>query len=96
MVGATRQQVRALVLAETAITVAVAVVLGGLLGTAYGWAGAYTLLGATKGAELIAPVVPLWLVVVVVVGAAGTGLAAALGPAARAVRAAPVTALRYE
>ncbi len=42
VVGATRQQVRALVLAETAITVAVAVVLGGLLGTAYGWAGAYT------------------------------------------------------
>ncbi len=39
VVGATRQQVRALVLAETAITVAVAVVLGGLLGTAYGWAG---------------------------------------------------------
>ncbi|QCR44411.1 ABC transporter permease [Curtobacterium sp. SGAir0471] len=96
VVGATRQQVRALVLAETTITVAVAVVLGGLLGTAYGWAGAYTLLGATKGAELIAPVVPAWLVVVVVVGAAGTGLAAALGPAARAVRAAPVTALRYE
>ncbi|MDM7887510.1 ABC transporter permease [Curtobacterium sp. RHCJP20] len=96
VVGATRQQVRALVLAETTITVAVAVVLGGLLGTAYGWAGASTLLGATKGAELIAPVVPAWLVVVVVVGAAGTGLAAALGPAARAVRAAPVTALRYE
>ncbi|WP_058727752.1 FtsX-like permease family protein [Curtobacterium oceanosedimentum] len=96
VVGATRQQVRALVLAETTITVAVAVVLGGLLGTAYGWAGAYTLLGATKGAELIAPVVPAWLVVVVVVGAAGTGLAAALGPAARAVRAAPVAALRYE
>lgn len=96
VVGATRQQVRALVLAETTITVAVAVVLGGLLGTAYGWAGASTLLGATKGAELIAPVVPTWLVVVVVVGAAGTGLAAALGPAARAVRAAPVTALRYE
>lgn len=96
VVGATRQQVRALVLVETTITVAVAVVLGGLLGTAYGWAGASTLLGATKGAELIAPVVPTWLVVVVVVGAAGTGLAAALGPAARAVRAAPVTALRYE
>lgn len=96
VVGATRQQVRSLVLAETAITVAVAVVLGGLLGTAYGWAGAYTLLGATKGAELIAPVVPLWLVVVVVVGAAATGLTAALGPAARAVRAAPVAALRYE
>jgi len=45
---------------------------------------------------MIAPVVPVWLVVVVVVGAAGTGLAAALGPAARAVRAAPVEALRYE
>ncbi|MET3637599.1 FtsX-like permease family protein [Curtobacterium oceanosedimentum] len=96
VVGATRQQVRALVLAETAITVTVAVVLGGLLGTAYGWAGAWTLLGTTKGAELTAPVVPVWLVVVVVVGAAGTGLAAALGPAARAVRAAPVAALRYE
>lgn len=96
VVGATRQQVRALVLVETAITIAVAVVLGVLLGTAYGWAGAYTLLGATKGATLIAPVVPGWLVVVVLVGASATGLAAALGPAARAVRAAPVAALRYE
>ena len=96
VVGATRQQVRALVLVETAITIAVAVVLGVLLGTGYGWAGAWTLLGATEGASMIAPVVPVWLVVVVVVGAAGTGLAAALGPAARAVRAAPVEALRYE
>ena len=96
VVGATRQQVRALVLVETAITIAVAVVLGVLLGTAYGWAGASTLLGATKGAELIPPVVPGWLLVVVLVGASATGLAAALGPAARALRAAPVEALRYE
>lgn len=96
VVGATRGQVRALVLVETAITIAVAVVLGLLLGTAYGWAGAYTLLGATNGAELTAPVLPGWLVAVVLVGAAVTGLAAALGPAARAVRAAPVEALRYE
>ncbi|WP_146240193.1 ABC transporter permease [Curtobacterium sp. MCSS17_008] len=96
VIGATAQQVRRLVLVETAFTIAISVVLGVGLGTVYGWAGAYTLLGATNAAELIAPVVPTWLLVVVLVGAAVTGTAAAVGPAARAVRRAPVEALRYE
>lgn len=74
------------------MTIAIAAVLGVVLGTTYGWAGAYTLLGATNGAQLIGPVVPMWLVVVLI-GTVGTGFAAALGPAARAVRGAPVAAL---
>ncbi|PYY38115.1 ABC transporter permease [Curtobacterium sp. MCJR17_055] len=94
VVGATARQIRSLVLVETAMTIAIAVVLGVALGTAYGWAGAYTLLGATNGAVLVGPTVPAWLLVVVLAGATGTGLAAALGPAARAVRGTPVTALR--
>lgn len=94
VVGATRHQIRSLVLVETAMTSTVAIVLGLVLGTAYGWAGAYTLLGATNGAVLLGPTVPAWLVVVVLVGAAVTGLAAALGPAARAVRGTPIAALR--
>lgn len=93
VLGATRGQVRTLILVETAMTIAIAVVLGVVLGTAYGWAGAYTLLGATNGAQLVGPTVPAWLLVVVVAGAAGTGLAAALGPAAQAVRGTPVRAL---
>lgn len=96
VVGASRRQVRALVLTETAMTVAVAVALGLLLGTAYGWSGAYTLLGATPEAQLIPPTVPLWVVVTVSIGGVGTALSAAIGPAARAVRSAPVTALQYE
>jgi putative ABC transport system permease protein len=94
VLGATRRQIRSLVLIETAMTIAIAVVLGVALGTAYGWAGAYTLLGATNGAELIAPTVPAWLLVVVLSGAVCTGLGAAVGPAAEAVRGAPITALR--
>ncbi|WIB26761.1 ABC transporter permease [Curtobacterium sp. MCSS17_015] len=94
VVGATAQQIRSLVLVETAMTIAIAVVLGVVLGTAYGWAGAYTLLGATNGAVLVGPTVPAWLIVVVLTGAVCTGLAAALGPAAQAVRGTPVTALR--
>lgn len=96
VIGASRDQVRALVLAETAMNIAVAVVLGGLLGTAYGWAGAYTLLGATPEARLIPPVVPAWVVVTVAAGAALTGAVAAAGPAARVLRSAPVAALRDE
>lgn len=96
VIGTSRRQVRALVLTETAMTIAVAVLLGVLLGTAYGWSGAYTLLGATPEAQLITPVVPAWVIVTVVAGAVVTGLAAAVGPAARAVRSAPVAALRYE
>lgn len=96
VIGTSRRQVRALVLTETAMTIAVAVVLGVLLGTAYGWCGAYTLLGATPEAQLIPPVVPAWVLVTVATGAAATGLAAAVGPAARSVRSAPVVALRYE
>ncbi|MEK6309517.1 MAG: FtsX-like permease family protein [Curtobacterium sp.] len=94
--GTSRRQVRALVLTETAMTIAVAVVLGVLLGTAYGWSGAYTLLGATPEAQLIAPVVPAWVLVTVGIGAVVTGLTAAVGPAARAVCSAPVAALQYE
>jgi putative ABC transport system permease protein len=93
VIGATGGQIRTLVLVETAMTIAIAVVLGVVLGTVYGWAGAYTLLGATNGAQLIGPTVPAWLLVVVLVGAAGTGLAAAVGPAAQAARGTPVTAL---
>lgn len=96
VVGTSRRQVQALVLSETAMVIAVAVTLGVLLGIAYGWSGAYTLLGATPEAQLIAPVVPGWVLVTVVVGAVATGLAAVLGPAAGAVRSAPVAALRYE
>lgn len=93
VIGATAGQIRSLVLVETAMTIAIAVVLGVVLGIGYGWAGAYTLLGTTSGAELIPPTVPAWLLVVVVTGAVCTGAAAALGPAARAVRGAPVDAL---
>lgn len=93
VIGATARQIRSLVLVETAMTIAIAVVLGVVLGTGYGWAGAYTLLGTTSGAELIPPTVPAWLLVVVVTGAVCTGAAAALGPAARAVQGAPVDAL---
>ncbi|MBF4625793.1 ABC transporter permease [Clavibacter sp. VKM Ac-2872] len=96
VLGATRQQVRAVIVIESSIMVMVATGVGLVLGIAYGWAGCYSLLGKTEGAVLAPPVIPIYVLVVVVIGAGLTALVSALGPAARAVRPSPVSALASE
>lgn len=94
--GATRAQIAALVTVETSVMVLTALVLGTVLGTSYGWAGAYSLLGATHGAEIIPPVLPLGTVVTVVAGTVVVALASVAGPVRRATRVPPTAALALD
>jgi len=94
--GATRRQVAVMVTVETVVMVTVALVLGVLLGVGYGWAGAYSILGTTQGAALIAPVFPLSAVAVVVIGTLAVALWSVLGPVRRAMRVPPTEALAVD
>jgi putative ABC transport system permease protein len=92
--GFTARQLRRMVLAESGQLVLTAVVLGLLLGTVYGWAGAHALLGAAPGMPGPAFVgVPWPLVAVVVAGGVLLTLLASVAPARRATRVSPVEAL---
>ena len=97
--GLTAAQVRRLVLLEAAHVTITALLFGLVLGTAYGWIGAQSLLGsvpmppAWSAPTFIAPGVP-WLTVGVVVAAtAALTLLAAVVPTRLAPRVAPVEAL---
>ncbi|WP_309104346.1 FtsX-like permease family protein [Microbacterium sp.] len=98
-IGLSNGQVRAMVLLEaTHITVA-ATLTGLVLGVAYGWIAAQSLLGSVPTlpemtpAGLVAPQVP-WLPVVIIVVATGLlTLVAAATPTRLATRVAPVEAL---
>lgn len=98
-IGLSNAQVRRMVLLEaTHITVA-ATVTGLVLGIAYGWIAAQSLLGSVPTlpdftpAGLIAPQVPWIPVVVIVVATAVLTLVAAATPTRLATRVAPVEAL---
>ena len=95
--GFTAAQVRRMILAESAQLTIAAVLVGLLLGTFYGWAGAQSLLGSISGgAGIILPSVPIAVLVVVVVSAALLTWIASVAPARRATRVAPVTALAVQ
>lgn len=92
--GFTVRQVRGMIVAESAQMTIVAVGLGIILGTVYGWAGAQSLLGMISGKPaIIWPGLPWPLLIVLAVAAAAITLAAAQAPARRATLVSPVAAL---
>jgi len=99
--GLSNAQVRRVVLLEAAHITIAALVTGLVLGIAYGWAGAQSVLGSvsmdpaatTHSSTFIWPAVPLWPVVVVVAATAVLTLVAAVVPTRLATRVAPVEAL---
>jgi putative ABC transport system permease protein len=92
--GFSAAQLRRMVLTEAGQLVIAAVVLGLLLGTGYGWAGAESMLGSVQGSPgLVAPAIPWALVAVIVVAAAALTLVASVAPSRRATRIVPIEAL---
>jgi putative ABC transport system permease protein len=95
--GFTARQIRAMIVAESAQLTIAAVVVGLLLGTFYGWAGAEALLGFSPGAPgIILPAFPPVLLVVIVLAAALLTWLASIAPTRRATRVTPVDALAVE
>lgn len=94
--GFTAAQLRRMVAAESGQLVLTAVTLGLVLGAAYGWAGAQSLLGSVHGVGVVLPGIPWGLVGVVAAGAAVLTVVASLAPARRATRVTPVEALGVE
>lgn len=97
--GVSTGQVRRIVLFEAAHITITATVTGLVLGIAYGWAGAQSLLGAVpmppsfSAPTLVAPAVPWLPVAIIVVSTAVLTLVAAVVPTRLATRVAPVEAL---
>ncbi|HEX5860159.1 MAG TPA: ABC transporter permease [Microbacterium sp.] len=101
--GLSNDQVRRMVLAEAAHVTVAAVATGLVLGIAYGWAGAQSVLGSVRvspdsptGGVLVAPALPWVTLLIVVVAAAALALIAAVVPTRLATRVAPVEALAAE
>lgn len=95
--GFSARQVRMMILAESAQLTIAAVLVGLVLGTFYGWAGAQSLLGSISGSPgLVVPAVPLALIGIVIAAAVLLTLGASLAPSRRATRVAPVVALAVE
>jgi putative ABC transport system permease protein len=97
--GVSNGQVRAMVLFEAAHITIAAVLTGLVLGIAYGWAGAQSLLGSVpvppseQSPTLVWPAVPFWPVVAIAAATAVLTLIAAVVPTRLATRVAPVEAL---
>ncbi|MCU1578362.1 MAG: transporter permease [Rhodoglobus sp.] len=95
--GFTAGQVRRMILAESAQLTLAATLVGLVLGVVYGWAGAQSLLGGIQETpRLVVPTVPFVLIAVVVVAAGVLTVAASIVPSRRATRVAPVAALAVE
>jgi putative ABC transport system permease protein len=95
--GFTARQIRGMIVAESAQLTLTAVLVGLLLGTFYGWAGAQSLLGAARGGPgIIWPAFPPLLLVIIVVSAAVLTWLASVAPTRRATGVAPVDALAVE
>jgi len=92
-IGLTRRQLRSTLAIEGVLVAGVGAVVGAVLGTLYGWAGATILLAEVGDLLLAVPWRDLGLVVVVALAA---GALASVLPASRAVRTPPVEALAAE
>jgi putative ABC transport system permease protein len=90
--GFTARQVRTMILAESAQLTVASVLVGLVLGTFYGWAGAQSLLGASVQG-IVAPAIPIVLLLVIVGAALVLIAVASVAPARRATRITPVAAL---
>ncbi|WP_411155978.1 FtsX-like permease family protein [Microbacterium sp. NIBRBAC000506063] len=101
-IGLSNRQVRQLVLLEALHVTVTATVTGLVLGVAYGWIAAQSLLGSVTiydhvgPAGLVAPYVPWLPVTAIVVAAAVLTVVAAVAPTRLATRVAPVEALAAE
>jgi putative ABC transport system permease protein len=97
--GMSNGQVRRMVLLEAAHVTITALATGLVLGIAYGWAGAQSLLGSISmppdwtSPTLVPPAVPLVPVLIVIAATAVLTLVAAVAPTRLATRVAPVAAL---
>lgn len=92
--GFSAGQVKRMILIESAQLTTAAVLLGVVLGTFYGWAGAQSLIGGILGSPgIVVPVVPLVLLAVVIVAAILLAVIASIVPARRATRVSPIEAL---
>lgn len=95
--GFTARQLRGMILAESAQLTAAAVLVGLVLGSFYGWAGAQSMLAlVTGGPSFVVPVLPPLLLVIVALGAVVVTIVASVAPSRRATRVTPVTALAVE
>src|SRR5690606_28489474 len=95
--GFSRGQLRRMIVAESVQLTATAVLVGLVLGTFYGWAGAQSLLGSAAGMPgIVAPGVPWAVIAVIVVAAALLTAVASIAPTRRATRVTPITALAVE
>ncbi|WP_236014666.1 ABC transporter permease [Microbacterium stercoris] len=99
--GLSNQQIRRMVLLEAVHITLTALVFGLILGVAYGWAGAQSVLGSVPtnlgiSSFIVVPAVPWLTVAGIVVAATVLTLAAAVTPTRLATRVAPVEALAGE
>ena len=95
--GFTARQVRAMILAESAQLTVAATLVGLILGTFYGWAGAQSLLGSITGSPgLVLPSIPVGLLAILAGAAAVLTLVTSVAPSRRATRVVPVAALAVE
>ena len=95
--GFTARQVREMILAESAQLTIAATLVGLVLGTFYGWAGAQSLLGSITGSPgLVFPAMPVGLLAILAGAAAVLTLVASVAPSRRATRIVPVAALAAE
>lgn len=95
--GFTARQLRGMIVAESAQLTFAAVLVGLLLGSFYGWAGAQSMLGSMPGTDgFVPPVVPGVLLAVIVVAAGVLTIVASIAPSRRATRVSPVVALAVE